>query len=102
MMITKETKMTTITEYAHEYLSGGNMVPIGVLDSAEFKAEVRRLSGPVTPRSAAALVEDGKKIRILEKYLAGLRGPRGGLPKTGLAQYRFHAGMLEQLKREVR
>lgn len=93
--------MTTITEYAHQYLQGYNDTPIGVLDSAEFKAEVSRLAGPVTPRSAGALVQVAKRIQILEKHLAGLRGPRGGLPKTGLSEYRRHAYMLEQLKREL-
>ena len=93
--------MTTITDYAHEYLSGGNMVPIGVLDSAEFKSEVRRLAGPVTPRSAGALVEVGKKIKILEKHLAGLRGPRGGLPRKNLHGYLHNVRILEQMKREL-
>ena len=93
--------MTTITEYAHQYLSGYNDTPIGVLDNPEFQAEVRRLWGPVTPRSAGALVEVAKRIKILEKHLAGLRGPRGGLPKVGRAEYRRHTYMLEQLKREL-
>lgn len=93
--------MTTITEYAHQYLQGYNDTPIGVLDSAEFRAEVRRLAGPVTPRSAGVLVEVAKRIKIIEKHLAAQRGPRGGLPKTGLAEYRRHTHMLEQLKREL-
>ena len=93
--------MTTITEYAQQYLSGYNDTPIGVLDSAEFQAEVRRLAGPVTPRSAGALVEVAKKIKILEKHLAKQRGPRGGLPKTGLREFRYHERMLEALKREL-
>lgn len=93
--------MTTYTEYAQQYLSGYNDTPIGVLDSAEFRAEVRRLAGPVKPRPAGALVEVAKRIKIIEKHLAAQRGPRGGLPKTGMAQYRRHAYMLEQLKREL-
>jgi hypothetical protein len=93
--------MNTFTAYAHDYLSGYNNVPVGVLDSAEFQAEVRRLAGPVTPRPAGALVEVAKRIKILEKHLAGLRGPRGGLPKVGLSEYRRHTYMLEQLKREL-
>ena len=93
--------MTNITEYAHQYLQGYNDTPIGVLDSAEFRAEVRRLAGPVTPRSAGALKQVAKSIKAVEKHLAGLRGPRGGLPKTGLVEYRRHTHMLEQLKREL-
>lgn len=93
--------MTTYTEYAHLYLQGYNTIPVGVLDSAEFQSEVRRLAGPVKPRPAGALVEVAKRIKILEKHLAAQRGPRGGLPKTGLAEYRFHSYMLEQLKREL-
>jgi hypothetical protein len=101
MMNTKGNKMNKYTEYAHDYLSGGNMVPIGVLDSAEFKAEVRRLAGPVTPRSPASLAYLAKQAKKLEKYLASLRGPRGGLPKTGLAEYRYNTLILEQIKREL-
>jgi hypothetical protein len=101
MMIKKELKMTTITDYAHQYLSGYNDTPIGVLDSAEFRAEVRRLAGPATPRSAGALKQVAKNIKALERYLAGLRGPRGGLPKTGLAEYRYNERVLEALKREL-
>ena len=101
MMNTKGNKMTTITDYAHQYLSGYNDTPIGVLDSAEFKAEVSRLAGPVTPRSAGALKQVAKNIKALERYLAGLRGPRGGLPKTGLAEYRYNERVLEALKREL-
>jgi hypothetical protein len=101
MMNTKGNKMTTITDYAHQYLSGYNDTPIGVLDSAEFRAEVRRLAGPATPRSAGALKQVAKNIKALERYLAGLRGPRGGLPKTGLAEYRYNERVLEALKREL-
>lgn len=93
--------MTTITEYAHQYLQGYNDTPIGVLASPVFKAEVARLAGPVQPRSPGALVEVAKRIKILEKHLADQRGPKGGLPKTGLSEYRRHAKMLEQLKREL-
>lgn len=100
-LIEEENKMTTITEYAHQYLQGYNDTPIGVLDSAEFQAEVRRLWGPVTPRSAGALKQVAKQVKALEKHLAGLRGPRGGLPKVGLAEYRYNVRILEQLKREL-
>ena len=93
--------MTTITEYAHLYLQGYESVPIGVLDKPEFKAEVRRLWGPVTPRSAGALKHVAKQVKALEKHLAGLRGPRGGLPKTGLAEYKYQCRVLEALKREL-
>ena len=93
--------MTTITEYAHQYLQGYNDTPIGVLDSAEFRAEVSRLAGPQTPRSAGALKMVAKQIKAVEKHLAGLRGPRGGLPKKGLAEYRYQERFLEALKREL-
>ena len=93
--------MTTITEYAHLYLQGSETVPVVILAKPEFQAEVRRLWGPVTPRSAGALVEVAKRIKILEKHLAKQRGPRGGLPKVGRAEYRRHTYMLEQLKREL-
>lgn len=85
--------MATITEYACDYLAGYNNVPIGVLDSAEFKAEVRRLSGPPTPRSAGAILHMKKQIAKLEKYLATL-------PKKG-ADYRYNYSMLEAMKREL-
>ena len=93
--------MTTITEYADQYLSGYNDTPIGVLDSAEFKAEVRRLAGPATPRSPASLAYLAKQAEKLEKHLAGLRGPRGGLPKKNLHGYLHNARILEQMKREL-
>ena len=93
--------MTTITEYAHQDLQGYETVPVGILAKPEFQAEVRRLWGPVTPRSAGALKHVAKQIKAVEKHLASLRGPRGGLPKTGLAEYRRHTHMLEQLKREL-
>jgi hypothetical protein len=101
MMIKKELKMTTITAYAHQYLQGYTDTPVGVLDSAEFRAEVSRLAGPVTPRSAGALKQVAKSIKAVEKHLASLRGPRGGLPKTGLTEYRYHVRVLEQLKQEL-
>lgn len=102
MMIEKELiKMTTITEYAHQYLQGYETVPLGVLAKPEFKAEVRRLWGPVEPRSAGALKQVAKQVKVLEKYLAGLRGPRGGLPKTGLREYRYQERILQALKREL-
>lgn len=93
--------MTTITEYAHQYLSGYNDTPIGVLDSAEFKAEVSRLAGPGTPRSAGALKQVAVQVKALTKYLDARRGPRGGLPKTGLVEFRRNEKLLEVLKREL-
>lgn len=93
--------MTTITEYAHLYLQGYESVPIGVLAKPEFQAEVRRLWGPVEPRSAGSLKLVAKQIKAVEKHLAGLRGPRGGLPKRGLAEYRYQERVLEALKREL-
>ena len=93
--------MTTITEYAHLYLQGYETVPLGVLAKPEFRAEVSRLAGPQTPRSAGALKHVAKSIKAVEKHLAGLRGPRGGLPKKGLAAYRYQERVLEALKREL-
>ena len=101
MMNTKGNKMTTITEYAHLYLQGYETVPVGILAKPEFQAEVRRLWGPVTPRSAGALKHVAKQIKAVEKHLASLRGPRGGLPKTGLSQYKSYVRQLEALKREL-
>jgi hypothetical protein len=101
MMIKKELKMTTITAYAHQYLQGYNDTPIGVLDSAEFRAEVSRLAGPATPRSAGALKQVVVQVKALTKYLDARRGPRGGLPKTGLAEFRRNEKLLEVLKREL-
>ena len=101
MMIEKETEMTTITEYAHLYLQGYETVPVGILAKPEFQAECRRLWGPVTPRSAGSLKHLAKQAKTLEKHLAGLRGPRGGLPKKGLGEYRYHERMLEAIKQEL-
>ena len=84
----KEIDMTTITDYAHDYLSGYNNVPIGVLDSAEFKAEVARLSGytPPTPAQVAARqAQIDKAIGRVVKMMAALSGPMGGRPKKGQA-----------------
>jgi len=93
--------MTTITEYAHLYLQGYESVPVGILAKPEFQAECRRLWGPVEPRSAGALKQVAKQVKALEKHLTSLRGPRGGLPKTGLAEYRYHEKLLAAMKREL-
>jgi len=101
MMNTRGNKMTTITEYAHLYLQGYETVPVGILAKPEFQAEVRRLWGPVTPRSAGALKQVAVQVKALTKYLDARRGPRGGLPKTGLAEFRRNEKLLEALKREL-
>lgn len=101
MMIEKEKKMTTITEYAHLYLQGYETVPLGVLAKPEFKAEVRRLWGPAptAEEKAAEQARLAKKIAMFEKALAKLRGPRGGIPKVGRADYLYNARILEAMKR---
>lgn len=89
--------MTTITEYAHLYLQGSSLVPIGVLDSAEFKAEVRVLSGWTPEREAEQRKYEIKTLKRLEKVLAEVKGPRGGIPK----EYRYIARIVEQLKQQL-
>ena len=89
--------MTTITEYAHQYLQGCNDTPIGVLDSSEFKAVVRRLAGGPTPEQQRVYLE--KLVARLEKHLLPLYGPRGGLAKKYRwieFQYHMAKGELEQ------
>ena len=97
--------MTTITEYAHLYLQGYGSgpvgIPLGILAKPEFQAECQRLWGPVTPRSSGSLKYLAKQVKTLEKHLASLRGPRGGLPKKGLAEYRYHEKLLAAMKREL-
>lgn len=87
--------MTTITEYAHEYLSGSNMVPIGILDNPEFKAEVRKLAGGPTKEEHIKYLK--QTVDRLEKALMPLYGPRGGLPK----QYRSLEFQYYKLKGEL-
>lgn len=88
--------MTTITDYAHNYLSGYNDIPIGVLDNPEFKAEVRRLAGGPTKEQHIKYLRN--TVARLEKALLPLYGPRGGLDKKyrGLEfQYTMLKGELE-------
>jgi hypothetical protein len=89
-----------ITQYAHEYLSGSNMVPIGVLDSAEFKAEVRRLWGPepTAEEQAAEQARLVKKIASFERALNKLRGPKGGIPKEGRRDFLYNLRILDAMK----
>lgn len=89
--------MTTITEYAHLYLQGYSTIPIGVLDSTEFKSEVRVLSGWTPEREAEQRQYEIKTLKRLEKVLTKVQGPRGGIPK----EYRYIARAVEQLKREL-
>ena len=72
-----------LTDYAHDYLSGGNMVPIGALDHPFFQAECRRLWGPVTPRSEASIKLAARTLARLVKARDSLLGPRGGRPRSG-------------------
>ena len=81
-----------ITQYAHEYLQGSNLVPIGVLDHAFFQSECRRLWGP-EPTAEEKAARRQRTERILSKLIqarAKLLGPRGGVPKSGpaLQQYK--------------
>ena len=96
--------MTTVTEYAHLYLQGYNTVPVGVLDNPEFRAEVRRLSGPEpTAEQKAALKAQEREHRFyilkqLEQALMPLYGPRGGLAKKHRRlewEYHMLKGQLE-------
>lgn len=98
--------MTTITEYAHNYLSGYNDTPIGVLDSAEFRKEVARLSGytPPTPEQIKARNDYiNLAISSIVKMMDGLTGPKGGKPTKGQArrEYKNLEWNLEMLKAQL-
>jgi hypothetical protein len=92
-----------ITEYAHDYLSGSEMVPIGVLDDAFFKSECRRLWGPepTAQEQAAHKRALAKKVAVFEKALNKLRGPKGGIPKVGRRDFLYNLKMLEAMKAEL-
>ena len=87
--------MNTFTQYADDYLSGYNNVPIGVLDNPEFRAEVRRLAGGPTKEEHIKYLRN--TVARLEKSLMPLYGPRGGLPK----QYRSLEFQYYKLKGEL-
>lgn len=89
--------MTTITEYADNYLAGYNNIPLGVLASPEFNEEVRRLSGWTPEREALQHQYEVKTLARLERILAKVRGPRGGIPK----EYRYIVRMVEQIRRQL-
>jgi hypothetical protein len=94
-----------LTEYANEYLSGSNLVPIGVLDNPEFKRICQKLWGP-TPTAREVQAHHNrvlKQISRLESARAQLVGPRGGRPKSGqaLANYKQLEWLLAGLRREV-
>jgi predicted Zn-dependent protease len=101
----KQMKYTNsqITNYAIDYLSGSNLVPIGVLDSAEFKAEVRRLWGPEPSPAEQATHQKAlaKKVAKFEQALNKLRGPKGGIPKVGRRDFLYNLKMLEAMKAEL-
>ena len=89
-----------LTAYAHEYLQGGNQVPIGALDDPFFKSECRRLWGP-EPSKAEQIKYLENLTRRLGKALKPLYGPRGGLPKQHRRlewQYHMALGELETLQ----
>ena len=92
-----------ITSYAHEYLSGSNLVPIGVLDDAFFKSECRRLWGPepTAEEKAASQRRLGKQIAKFERALDKLRGPKGGIPKVGRSNFLYNLRILEAMKQEL-
>ena len=92
-----------LTNYAHEYLSGSNMVPIGALDDPFFKTECRRLWGPEEP-VADQIKRLERHVKNLERVLKPLYGPRGGLAKKHRAlEFNYHIclGDLELLKAKV-
>lgn len=95
--------MTTITEYAHNYLSGYNDVPIGVLDDPKFKAEVRRLSGPAPTEKQLQKLRKVRMMQInrFELALNALRGPRGGIPKEGRQNFLHNLELLNAMKRSI-
>lgn len=78
-----------LTQYAHEYLSGGNLVPIGALDDPFFKSECARLWGPVTPRSEASIRLQRRTLNRLIRARDSLLGPKGGAPKSGEASRQY-------------
>jgi hypothetical protein len=86
--------MTTYTQYADNYLAGYNSVPVGVLDHPQFRAEVRRLSGWTPEREAEQRLYEVRTVKRLERVLARVRGPRGGIPR----EYRYIARAVEQLR----
>ena len=89
-----------LTNYAHDYLSGYNNVPIGALDDPFFKAECKRLWGPEEPvEKQISRLE--RHVKMLEKILKPLYGPRGGLAKKYRdLEFNYHIclGDLEELK----
>lgn len=89
-----------ITSYAHDYLSGSNMVPVGVLDDAFFKSECRRLWGPepTVEEKAASQRRLAKQIAKFERALDKLRGPKGGIPKVGRSDFLHNLRILEAMK----
>lgn len=95
--------MSKYTEYACDYLAGYNNIPIGILDSIEFKREVSRLSGytPPTPEQIMARNKVvNRNINKIQKMINSLLGPKGGKPKSGkaLSDYKNLVHNLEMLK----
>ena len=98
--------MNQYTQYAHQYLSGYNDTPIGVLDNPEFKLEVARLSG-YTPPTAEQIIARNKlvnrNITKIQKMINSLLGPKGGIPKSGeaLSDYKNLVYNLEILQSQL-
>jgi hypothetical protein len=95
-----------LTEFAHEYLSGSNLVPIGVLDNSEFKAICRKLWGP-EPTQKELEAEASRVLKQLNKLEAirdSLVGPRGGKPRSGqaLANYKQLSWMIDSYRSQIR
>ena len=98
--------MNQYTQYAHNYLSGYNDIPIGVLDNEEFKQEILRLSG-YTQRTKEEIISHNKRVNRtivkIEKMIKPLLGVRGGLPKSGkaLSDYKNLAYNLKILQSQL-
>jgi hypothetical protein len=98
--------MSKYTEYACDYLAGYNNIPIGILDNAEFKKEVVRLSGytPPTPEQIIARNKVvNRDIKTIQKMINSLLGPKGGKPKSGqaLSDYKNLVFNLNMLKGQL-
>ena len=98
--------MNQYTQYAHNYLSGYNDIPIGVLDNEEFKQEILRLSG-YTQRTKEEIISHNKRVNRtivkIEKMIKPLLGVRGGLPKSGkaLSDYKNLVRNINMLKSDI-
>lgn len=98
--------MSKYTDYACDYLAGYNNIPIGILDNAEFKKEVVRLSG-YTPPTPEQIISHNKRINStiikIEKMIKPLLGIKGGKPKSGksLSDYKNLVRNINMLKGQL-